>query len=228
MLVSLAKGDGCLPRAGAAIMPDDLRADLDRLDCLTCWRPIFSLSPRRGPTLTIDHPDEGWTEEKPIPRCPEAMVLEAVAAAVKAGTVWITSGAASVWGDTSPAGIVSKMAVLRAPPDPISVSSLTPEALPDAWTDGKASVHSIEQAVAAQRGVVSLPWKLVEAAITGAMNSGFIRVLPGGVAWPCQPHEAAAVQIGLPEAPKAKAPETYNLDQVLQQVKSMNTSHPGQ
>jgi hypothetical protein len=36
------------------------------------------------------------------------------------------------------------------------------------------------------------------------MNSGFIRVLPGGVAWPCQPHEAAAVQIGLPEVTKTK------------------------
>lgn len=156
-----------------------------------------------GHTLTIDHPDEGWTEQKPIPRCPEAKVLDAVSAAVKNGTVWITSGAASVWGDTPPVGIVSKTAVLRAPPDPISVSSLTPEALPDAWTDGKASVHSIEQALAAQRGVISLPWKLVETAVTAAMNSGFIRVIPGGVAWPCQPHEAAAVQIGLPEAPKA-------------------------
>jgi len=157
-----------------------------------------------GHTLTIDHPDEGWTEQKPIPRCPEAKVLDAVSTAVKNGTVWITSGAASVWGDAPPVGIISKTAVLRTPPDPISVSSLTPEALPDAWTDGKASVHSIEQALAAQRGVISLPWKLVEAAITAAMNSGFIRVIPGGVAWPCQPHEAAAVQIGLPEAPKAK------------------------
>lgn len=157
-----------------------------------------------GRTITIDHPEDGWTEEKPIPRCPEAKVLEAVGAAVKAGAVWITSGAASVWGDTPPAGIVSKAAVLRAPPEPISVSSLTPEALPDAWSVGKASVHSIEQAIAAQRGVVSLPWKLVEAAITGAMNSGFIRVIPGGAAWPCQPHEAAAVQIGLPETPTTK------------------------
>lgn len=157
-----------------------------------------------GRTITIDHPEDGWTEEKPISRCPEAKVLEAVGAAVKAGAVWITSGAASVWGDTPPAGIVSKAALLRAPPDPISVSSLTPEALPDAWSDGKASVHSIEQALAAERGVVSLPWKLVEAAITGAMNTGFIRVIPGGVAWPCQPHEAAAVQVGLPETPTAK------------------------
>jgi hypothetical protein len=138
-----------------------------------------------GHTLTVDHPDEGWTEEKPIPRCPEAKVLESVSAAVKAGTVWITSGAASVWGDTPPAGIVSKTAILRAPPEPINVSSLTPEALPDAWMDGRASVHSIEQAIAAHRGVVSLPWKLVEAAITGAMNSASSRDFWwGGLALP--------------------------------------------
>lgn len=68
-------------------------------------------------------------------------------------------------------------------------------------------MHSIEQALAAHRGVVSLPWKLVETAITGAMNSGFIRVIPGGAAWPCQPHEAAAVQIGLPEVPTPKSPQ---------------------
>lgn len=37
------------------------------------------------------------------------------------------------------------------------------------------------------------------------MNSGFIRVIPGGVAWPCQPHEAAAVQISLPAASKSKS-----------------------
>lgn len=153
-----------------------------------------------GHTLTIDHPDEGWTEEKPIPRCPEARVLEAVGAAVKAGSIWLTSGTASVWGEQPPPGIVSKTAVLRSPPQPIDVSSLTPEALPDAWIGGKATGHSIEQAVAAQRGVTSMPWKLVEAAITGALNSGFLRLIPGAVSWPCQFHEAAAVELGLPEA----------------------------
>lgn len=62
-----------------------------------------------GHTLTIDHPDEGWTEEKPIPRCPEAKVLEAVSASVKASNIWITSGAASVWGDTPQAECTARM-----------------------------------------------------------------------------------------------------------------------
>ena len=103
-------------------------------------------------------------------------------------------------GETPPAGIVSKTAVLRIPPQPIDVSSMTPEALPDAWSGNKATAHSIEQALASERGVASLPWKLVETAITAAMNSGFLRQIPGGVSWPCQPHEAAAIEFGVPEA----------------------------
>ncbi|MDB5610682.1 MAG: hypothetical protein JWP25_7582 [Bradyrhizobium sp.] len=156
-----------------------------------------------GYVLTIDHPEEGWTEQKSIPRCPEGKILEAVGLAVKTGSAWLTSGTASVWGELPPPGIVSKTAILRIPPQPIDVSSLTPEALPDAWSGGKATAHSIEQAVAAQRGVTSMPWKSVEAAITGALNSGFLRLLPGAVSWPCQFHEAAAVDLGLPEATPA-------------------------
>ena len=120
-----------------------------------------------GYVLTIDHAEEGWTEQKPIPRCPESKIIEAVGAAVKASSCWLTSGTASVWGEVPPPGIVSKTAVLRISPQPIDVSSLTPEALPDAWTGGKATAHSIEQAVAAQRGVTSMPWKVVETAIRG-------------------------------------------------------------
>jgi hypothetical protein len=77
---------------------------------------------------------------------------------------------------------------------------MTPEALPDAWSGNKATAHSIEQALASQRNVASLPWKLVETAITAAMNSGFLRQIPGSVSWPCQPHEAAAIEFGVPEA----------------------------
>lgn len=172
---------------------------LDELDWKSGVKVADLVSYFDGYVLTIDHPDEAWTEQKAIPRCPEAKVLEAVGAAVKAGAMWLTSGTASVWGDTPPAGIVSKTAVLRLPPQPIDVSSLTPEALPDAWSGNKTTAHSIEQAVAAQRGVASLPWKLVESAITGALNSGFLRLMPGPVPWPCQPHEAAVVEFGLPE-----------------------------
>ena len=63
-----------------------------------------------GHTLTIEHADVGWTEQRAIPRCPEAAVLSAVADAVTAGAIWLTSGPASVWGEQPPAGVVSKAA----------------------------------------------------------------------------------------------------------------------
>lgn len=168
-----------------------------------------------GYVLTIDHPEEGWTEQKPIPRCPEGKILEVVGTAVKAGSAWLTSGTASIWGELPPPGIVSKTAILRVPPQPIDVSSLTPEALPDAWSGGKATAHSIEQAVAAQRGVTSMPWKLVEAAITGALNSGFLRVFPGAASWPCQFHEAAAVELGLPEVAPAGGQDSPGMQEAV-------------
>ena len=96
-----------------------------------------------------------------------------------AGTIWLTSGPASVWAEPPPAGVVSKAAVIRRPPDDVSVSALMPEALPDAWTDSKATAASILHALSAQRSVPALPWRLIERAIGSALHSGFIRVLPG-------------------------------------------------
>lgn len=37
------------------------------------------------------------------------------------------------------------------------------------------------------------------------MTSNFIRLIPGAVTWPCQPHEAASIQIGVPEVQAAKS-----------------------
>ncbi len=155
-----------------------------------------------GHTLNIEHPDEGWTEQRAIPRCPEGAVLSAVSGAVAAGTIWLTSGPASVWAEPPPAGVVSKAAVIRRPPDDVSVSALMPEALPDAWTDSKATAASILHALSAQRSVPALPWRLIERAIGSALHSGFIRVLPGAITWPCQPHEAGALELALPEVEK--------------------------
>jgi hypothetical protein len=59
------------------------------------------------------------------------------------------------------------------------------------------------QALASLRAVTALPWKLIETAISGAMSSGFLSLIPGGVTWPCQSHEAGAAEFGIPESGKA-------------------------
>ena len=162
-----------------------------------------------GHVVSVVHDEENWTEEKVIPRCPEGKVLDAVSAAVANGSLWITSGPASVWGEVPATGVVSKAATLRAPPESVDVSSLTPEALPDAWTAGRTNALAIGQALANLRGVTALPWKLIVTAVSGAMSSGFLRLIPGAVTWPCQQHEAGAAEFGVPEVGKQTPTEPF-------------------
>lgn len=68
-----------------------------------------------GYVLTIDHPEDGWTEQKPIPRCPEGKILEAVAEAVKAGSAWLASGTASIWGELPPRGLFRRQLSFEFP-----------------------------------------------------------------------------------------------------------------
>jgi len=70
--------------------------------------------------------------------------------------------------------------------------------LPDAWTAERTTALGLAQALAAQRDVAALPWKLVETGISGAINHGFLRPLPGPVMWPCQQGEAGSMALGLP------------------------------
>jgi hypothetical protein len=159
-----------------------------------------------GQTLKIEHPDIGWTEERTIPKCPETAVLAAITAAVTGGTVWVTSGPASVWREPPAAGVVSKSAVLRHAPEPISVSALTQEALPDAWTDGRSTVAHIMHALSAKQNVPALPWRLIERAIDDACRSGFLRIIPGAVSWPCEPQHAGSVEVAVPEIEEPLTP----------------------
>jgi len=117
---------------------------------------------------------------------------------VKSGALWLLSGPASVWAEEPPAGVVTKAAILRKPPSEIEVSALTPEAVPDAWTGETTTALALAQALAAQKGVVALPWKLVRDVISSAINHGFLRALPSPVAWPCQYSEAGSMMLGLP------------------------------
>ncbi len=150
--------------------------------------------------IKIEHEEEGWTEDRAIPACPESVVLDAVRKAVAAGTVWLVNGPASIWKEEPPAGTVTKSGTLHAPPAPIEVTALMPEMLPDAWTEGRASAQSFAAALAVSQGVSALPWPLVQSAITGAINASFLQVVPGGIGWPCSFADAGTIQFELPSA----------------------------
>ena len=98
---------------------------------------------------------------------------------------------------------VAKTAALRSPPAPVPLTALTPEALPDGWSDGTATALSLLTAVSAKLvppGVL-LPWPVLCRAIDDALNSRFLEVVPNGpVPWPCEAQSAAKVEFRLPTA----------------------------
>ncbi len=144
-----------------------------------------------------------YEEVVPIPTCAEAEVLAAATAAVEAGHLWVTNGPMSYCGEEPPAGAVAKAATLRAPPVPVALTALTPEALPDAWTGGMATALSLLTAVSAKlapHGVL-LPWTVLCRSINDALNTRFLEVVPTGpVSWPCEAQSAAKVEFRLPTA----------------------------
>jgi hypothetical protein len=151
-----------------------------------------------------------YNEDVAIPKCAEPKVAEAAAAAVKAGHLWVTNGMMSFCGEEPPAGTIAKSAVLRLPPVPVPMTALTPEELPDAWTDGVTTalaLHNAASAKFAPQGTI-LPWSVLCAAVNDALNTRYLEVLPGGpVQWPCEAQSAAKVEFRLPEAgPDKKKP----------------------
>jgi hypothetical protein len=154
-------------------------------------------------TLTVKQSVGGaeYDETVAVPKCAEAKVLEAATAAVKAGLLWVTNGPMSFCGEEPAAGAIAKAATLRSPPAPIALTALTPEELPDGWSDGTATALSLQTALSAKVAPagVTLPWSTVSRAINDALNSRFLETIPGGpVAWPCEAQSAAAVEFRLP------------------------------
>lgn len=149
---------------------------------------------------TIDIAEEDWTISRAIPKCGESTILDAIAQAVESGLIWVISGPASIWKEKPPVGVINKMASILTKPDPIAVADILPETLPEAWTGDQATALSIQQALSRAKGLGPLPWPLVADVVTGALNNRYIEQVPGPIDWPCEPHQAGALQIQLPRA----------------------------
>ncbi len=77
----------------------------------------------------------GYDEPVRIPKADAAALDSALREAVKAGSLWLTAGPASVLGEDVPAGVLTEDAVVQAPPPPVGVYDLLMERLPEAWED---------------------------------------------------------------------------------------------
>jgi hypothetical protein len=154
----------------------------------------------------------GYDEPMPVPRVPSPVVDAAVRAAVKEGSVWFTSGPASLLGEDVPAGLMNADAALQPPPDPISPLELLPGTLADAWRDGKTDALSIAVALSKKAGK-ALPWLTVREALDGAFRARLLDRAEGSGDWPCDYSRASTVSIAMPKAgspppPQASASDT--------------------
>jgi hypothetical protein len=150
-----------------------------------------------GTVIQVQH--EGYTEPITIPQASREVLEEAVRAAVRSGQLWLTAGAASLWSEDIPAGLLTEDARLQERPQPISAKDLLPPNLPEAWGNEITTARTILDALSTKAGK-QLPWVIVRQAIEGAFAAHFLdRTLDSGP-WPCDLGGASSVRVRLPVA----------------------------
>jgi len=150
---------------------------------------------------------EGYAETLLIPRCDEKVVRAAVARAVEAGTVWLTSGPASLWQEPIPPGALAEDAVLRRRPPLIEARDFVETALPAAWRDGKSNGALLTQALSQARNT-ALPWGLVRASIQAAADSRWLQLAEGSASLRCGYDQAGNVALQMPSPESAPGEST--------------------
>ena len=137
---------------------------------------------------------DGYMERMPIPKAPHQVVNAGIAAAVEAGTLWLTSGPASVLAESIPTGILTPKALLHQPPAPVAAAEILPENLPDAWSKGLATALSIATALSHKCGL-TLPWKTVKDVIASSLSARFTELDGTSGDWPCEYPAAQSVKL---------------------------------
>ena len=181
-------------------------------------------------------PREGYEETLIIPKCEPANVEISISQAIEKGMLWLTSGPASIFAESVPAGVLNASATLRPPPGAIAVEELMDAAIPDAWKDDRTNAMAIATALSSKRGV-NLPWSTVRSAIEDGIRARWIELCDGDGAWPCDLSGAryAVFQVpvsqelqevmGMPHTPKPQGLltaeavlETDQVQELLEQI----------
>jgi hypothetical protein len=200
-----------------AVLPEQATLDSLALQLLT---PGVLPGLWKGATLTIGDlvsyfaggkviqvQREGYTEPITIPKASREVIEEALRAAVRSGQLWLIAGAASLWQEDIPAGLLTDDARLQERPQPISPKDLLPPNLPEAWVSEITTARAILDALSTKIGK-PLPWAIVRQAIEGAFAANFLeRPLDSGP-WPCDLGGALAVRVRLPLASPPPPPST--------------------
>jgi hypothetical protein len=143
-------------------------------------------------------PREGYDEPVTIPKVERVTLEAAVQASVRDGTLWLTSGPASIFAEEIPAGLLTDDAKLQAPPPPVSALEISPDNLPEAWSDDITTALAIAVALSKKTGK-TLPWVAVQKAIDGACRARLLERTPDSGTWPCDFASAAAIKLRVPQ-----------------------------
>ncbi|MFW6106651.1 MAG: hypothetical protein ACOC8H_00675, partial [bacterium] len=135
-----------------------------------------------------------YQEPQHIPKADKEVVFEAISAAVETGSVWLTSGPASLLAEPVPPGVLTESAVMRVPPEPILATSILPEPLPEAWEGDVATALAVATALSQKEGA-TLPWKTVRDGIDAAIRARFVETTAESGQWPCEYSQAQTVKL---------------------------------
>jgi hypothetical protein len=145
-------------------------------------------------TTTVEVTRNGYAEPAVVPYVAEKVLIDTVKMAVADRVVWVVNGPVSLWGESVPDGVITGMAQLNTPPEPIGVFDVLADNLPEAWENGSTTALAISIALSNRRSQ-PLPWSIVRQAITDARNAGLITLETADVTWPCALSEAGSVRI---------------------------------
>jgi hypothetical protein len=167
-----------------------------------------------GKKVTIER--NGISEPLMVPRASDAIIEQAVCAAIEKGLLWLQAGPASILSEPVPTGLIGSEAKLSAPPIRLTAAEILEENLPQAWKKGSATGLSLATALSVKIGK-TLPWKTVSEAISDALQARFLELDAESGPWPCdfpsaqQARFRAYSHAGGSEIPRTEEPGRANI-----------------
>jgi hypothetical protein len=127
-----------------------------------------------------------------------SVVDDAVRSAVARGILMARLDGSSLFHEALPAGILPDHLEILPPPAPLQGADLTPQVVPNAWSDEQATLDAIARALQDKRGY-AIPWGMLSQAVEEALSLGLLERTPDSGPWPCSPAAMDQVTFRRPE-----------------------------
>jgi hypothetical protein len=118
-----------------------------------------------------------------------AVLTEAVRLAVQQGSLMALMHGAAYHREPLPEGPLPGDVRLLPAPAPLSGADLTPQTVPEAWTERETTPRHLSDALAERRGY-PIPWRLLATGIEEALRLRLFERDAAGGPWPCSPAAA--------------------------------------